>query len=217
VAISGLTEAVGSVAAFDENGNVRSQGGSSMTAPQPFASYQNPIASVSAYLLDPAGENITYKYMDGNGDIYVLLYNSSSTIFIDQVNNTDIHNPLILTKSASPEVAPEPGSEPSSEPASEPSSEPASEPSSEPAPEPAPAEPAVQSPVDSTTINVVSGWNMIGTSYAGVLSGSVIMNGTLYWYNGTQYGGSIDSLQVEPNKGYWIKCSASGVITLTFN
>ena len=67
------------------------------------------------------------------------------------------------------------------------------------------------------TLNVVKGWNMFGLSANGSLTdpNSLIISGTIYWFSGTGYGSSVSPSNLTANKGYWIKCSGSGEITLT--
>ena len=58
---------------------------------------------------------------------------------------------------------------------------------------------------------------MIGTSLPATISNNaIIISGSLYWFNGTSYGNAVDPMVLESNKGYWIKCSSSGTITLNF-
>ena len=75
---------------------------------------------------------------------------------------------------------------------------------------------AVSGPTE-ITLNVVKGWNMFGLSADGYLTdtNSLIISGTIYWFNGTGYGSSVSPLNLTANKGYWIKCSNPGTITLT--
>ena len=67
------------------------------------------------------------------------------------------------------------------------------------------------------TLNVVKGWNMFGLSANGSLTdtNNLIVSGTIYWFSGTGYGSSISPSSLTANKGYWIKCSNPGTITLT--
>lgn len=68
----------------------------------------------------------------------------------------------------------------------------------------------------SSTIQVTEGWNMIGISSTGQIvdNDNVIIPGTLYHFDGGSYNESIHLNALEANKGYWIKCSGSGSITL---
>jgi uncharacterized protein YcfL len=70
------------------------------------------------------------------------------------------------------------------------------------------------------TINVVEGWNMIGTSDATTVSeidndinNKVILSNQIYWYNGSNYEGNT-AFEMESHKGYWIKCTKVGQIKL---
>ena len=69
----------------------------------------------------------------------------------------------------------------------------------------------------SVSINVSQGWNMIGSSFtANIENSSIIINNSLYWFNGSSYGNAIEPKVLEGSKGYWIKCSSSGSIVLNF-
>lgn len=66
------------------------------------------------------------------------------------------------------------------------------------------------------SIPVVNGWNMIGLSSDGQItdSSNIIVDGTLYHYNGTEYGDAVDISALESNKGYWLKCNSNGNIEI---
>jgi len=68
----------------------------------------------------------------------------------------------------------------------------------------------------SSTIQVTKGWNMIGISSTGQIvdNDNIIIPGTLYHFDGGSYNEAIHLNALEANKGYWIKCSGSGSITL---
>ena len=65
-------------------------------------------------------------------------------------------------------------------------------------------------------VDVVAGWNMFGLSRNGVLTddSSLVISGTIYWFNGTGYGSSADPNSLIANRGYWVKCSGPGTIVL---
>ncbi len=71
-------------------------------------------------------------------------------------------------------------------------------------------------PVDSVTIDLSSGWNMIaGPSCDMLLSsiddpGDIIISGTLFGFNGSYFLADT----VHPGQGYWIQTTAPGQITL---
>ena len=69
------------------------------------------------------------------------------------------------------------------------------------------------SPINSKDIALAEGWNMIGglSSSADISDPSnIVISGTLYGYNGT-YNTASD---LEPGKGYWLRASSAGTITL---
>ena len=57
---------------------------------------------------------------------------------------------------------------------------------------------------------------MIGLSKNGSLidSQNIIIQGTIYWFNGIGYGNSVDPNNLISNRGYWIKCNSAGIIKL---
>ena len=65
------------------------------------------------------------------------------------------------------------------------------------------------------SVDVTEGWNLIsspGTTDALILDNNLVSPGTLYGYD-TNY--SINTPGVlQPNKGYWVKCSSSGTLSL---
>jgi len=65
------------------------------------------------------------------------------------------------------------------------------------------------------SVGVSEGWNLIsspGTTDALILDNNLVTPGTLYGY-GTNY--SINTTGVlQPNKGYWVKCSSTGTLSL---
>ena len=94
--------------------------------------------------------------------------------------------------------------------------EPEPEPEPQPAPQPEP-EPEPQPEIDEIIIDVVKGWNMIGTSSDSYLidDEEIVIPNTIYWFDGTRYGNFIDPNNLISNRGYWIKCNSIGTIKLT--
>ena len=67
-------------------------------------------------------------------------------------------------------------------------------------------------PESKLTINLNKGWNLIGSSYDGIIedSESIIIPNTLYAYDNSY----VTSTEINANKGYWIKCNSEGKIYL---
>ena len=71
--------------------------------------------------------------------------------------------------------------------------------------------------VNSATISLVPGWNMIGSITQEVSvdaisdPGDIIVTGTVYGFDGAYNNATM----ITPGKGYWINASASGDITLS--
>ena len=61
--------------------------------------------------------------------------------------------------------------------------------------------------------------NLIGSSNNTTLidPDQICIKGTLYEYSGSYISVKTDDdIKLEPNKGYWIKCNKSGIVTLNF-
>ena len=70
-------------------------------------------------------------------------------------------------------------------------------------------------PESKLTINLNKGWNLIGSSYDGIIedSESIIIPNTLYAYDNSY----VNSTEINANKGYWIKCNSEGKIYLNID